>query len=94
MSRRLEITMAASEGALIRVLGTVERRGYSLNTLHVEKTNDENMQISMEVESDRDANVLCRQLGRLYDVQNVNLASETGNADQYVDTPRFQATWL
>ncbi|MGH8049849.1 MAG: ACT domain-containing protein [Arenimonas sp.] len=94
MSRRLEITMAASEGALIRVLGTVERRGYSLNTLHVEKTANENMQISMEVESDRDANVLCRQLGRLYDVQNVNLESEPGNADQYVDVPRFQATWL
>ncbi|MGH8500521.1 MAG: ACT domain-containing protein [Methylococcales bacterium] len=52
------------------------------------------MQISMEVESDRDANVLCRQLGRLYDVQNVNLESEPGNADQYVDVPRFQATWL
>jgi len=94
MSRRLEITMAASEGALIRVLGTVERRGYSLNTLHVEKTSNENMQISMEVESDRDANVLCRQLGRLYDVQNVNLQSEPENADQYVETPRFQATWL
>jgi len=94
MSRRLEITMAASEGALIRVLGTVERRGYSLNTLHVEKTSNENMQISMELESDRDANVLCRQLGRLYDVQNVNLQSEPENADQYVETPRFQATWL
>ena len=86
--------MAASEGALIRVLGTVERRGYSLNTLHVEKTANENMQISMEVESDRDANVLCRQLGRLYDVQNVNLQSELGNVDLYVDAPRFQATWL
>ena len=94
MSRRLEITMAASEGALIRVLGTVERRGYSLNTLHVEKTSNENMQISMELESDRDANVLCRQLGRLCDVQNVNLQSEPENADQYVETPRFQATWL
>ncbi|MGH8106920.1 MAG: ACT domain-containing protein, partial [Arenimonas sp.] len=55
MSRRLEITMAANEGALIRVLGTVERRGYSLNTLHVEKTAD-HMLVSMKIDSDRDAN--------------------------------------
>jgi acetolactate synthase II small subunit len=94
MSAKLEITMAASEGALIRVLGTVERRGYSLNTLHVEKTQDEKMQVSMNLESDRDANVLCRQLGRLYDVQNVSLYAEPKNADHYIDTPRFQATWL
>jgi acetolactate synthase II small subunit len=94
MNKRLEITMAASEGALIRVLGTVERRGYSLNTLHVEKTQDHGMQISMDVESDRDANILCRQLGRLYDVQNVHLQSERDNSDQYVQTPRFQASWL
>ncbi len=96
MSRRLEITMAANEGALIRVLGTVERRGYSLSTLHVEKT-DDHMQVSMQIESDRDANVLCRQLDRLFDVQSVNLEAQLEavlDAVQYEETPRFQATWL
>lgn len=96
MSRRLEITMAANEGALIRVLGTVERRGYSLNSLHVEKT-DNSMQVSMQIESDRDANVLCRQLDRLFDVQSVNLEAQLEaalDAAQYEETPRFQATWL
>ena len=96
MSRRLEITMAANEGALIRVLGTVERRGYSLNSLHVEKTDDQ-MQVSMQIESDRDANVLCRQLDRLFDVQSVNLEAQLEaviDTAQYEETPRFQATWL
>ncbi|MGH8108011.1 MAG: ACT domain-containing protein [Arenimonas sp.] len=96
MSRRLEITMAANEGALIRVLGTVERRGYSLNTLHVEKTAD-HMLVSMKIDSDRDANVLCRQLDRLFDVQSVNLEAQLEavlDAGEYAETPRFQATWL
>jgi acetolactate synthase II small subunit len=96
MSRRLEITMAANEGALIRVLGTVERRGYSLNTLHVEK-NDNCMHVSMQIESDRDANILCRQLDRLFDVQSVNLEAQLErvlDTTEFEQTPRFQATWL
>ncbi|HPW33135.1 MAG TPA: ACT domain-containing protein [Arenimonas sp.] len=96
MSRRLEITMAANEGALIRVLGTVERRGYSLSTLHVEKT-DNNMQVSMQIESDRDANILCRQLDRLFDVQSVNLEAQLEavlDSAEFNETPRFQASWL
>jgi acetolactate synthase II small subunit len=90
MSRRLQITLAASEGALIRVLGTVERRGYSLHELHVEKAADDCMHVSMQIESERDANVLCRQLERLFDVQSVILEAEP----PLVETPRFQATWL
>lgn len=89
MSRRLQISLAATEGALIRVLGTVERRGYSLSSLHVEK-NESGMQISMQIESDRDASVLCRQLDRLFDVQSVVLEAEPA----LVEAPRFQATWL
>jgi acetolactate synthase II small subunit len=89
MSRRLQISLAATEGALIRVLGTVERRGYSLSSLHVER-NENGMQVSMLIESDRDANVLCRQLDRLFDVQSVVLEAEPA----LVEAPRFQATWL
>ena len=89
MSRRLEICLSATEGALIRVLGTVERRGYSLNSLQVERTED-SMRVSMQIDSDRDANVLCRQLDRLFDVQSVRLEAEPPVAE----TPRFQATWL
>jgi acetolactate synthase II small subunit len=89
MSRRLEISLAPTEGALIRLLGTVERRGYSLDSLQVERT-DDSMRVSMQVDSDRDANVLCRQLERLFDVQSVHLEAEP----PAVETPRFQATWL
>lgn len=89
MSRRLQISITSTEGALIRVLGTVERRGYSLSSLQVEK-NESGMQISMQIESDRDANVLCRQLDRLFDVQSVVLEAEPA----LVEAPRFQATWL
>ena len=96
MSRRLEITMAANEGALIRLLGTVERRGYSLDSLHVERTTD-HMLVNMRIESDRDATILCRQLDRLVDVQSVNLEAQLEavlDAAQNEETPRFQATWL
>lgn len=96
MSRRLEITMAANEGALIRVLGTVERRGYSLDSLHVERTAD-HMLVNMRIESDRDADILCRQLDRLVDVQTVNLEAQLDailDAGEFTETPRFQATWL
>lgn len=89
MNRCLQINLAATEGALIRVLGTVERRGYSLNSLQVEK-NENGMHVSMQIESDRDANVLCRQLDRLFDVQSVVLEAEP----RLVEPPRFQATWL
>ncbi len=88
--------MAANEGALIRVLGTVERRGYSLNSLHVEKT-DNRMQVSIQIESERDANILCRQLDRLFDVQSVNLEAQLDavlDTTEFHETPRFQATWL
>jgi acetolactate synthase II small subunit len=90
MSRHIRLVLAPSEGALIRVLGTVERRGYSLHKLHVEKTADDCIRVSMQVESDRDANVLCRQLERLFDVQTVSLETEP----PFIETPRFQATWL
>jgi acetolactate synthase II small subunit len=96
MSRRLEITMAANEGALIRLLGTVERRGYSLDSLHVER-NADHMLVNMRIESDRDANILCRQLDRLVDVQSVNLEAQLEavlDTGEFTDAPRFQATWL
>jgi len=88
--------MAANEGALIRLLGTVERRGYSLDSLHVERTTD-HMLVNMRIESDRDATILCRQLDRLVDVQSVNLEAQLEavlDAAQNEETPRFQATWL
>ena len=94
MTRTFEIDLDHSEGALLRVLGTVERRGFELVELNADKPDADSYSIRLRVDSERDPDVLCRQLERLVDVRAVRLLPDAVDA---VDLPApvgFQATWL
>jgi len=95
MSRTFEIDLDHSEGALLRVLGTVERRGFELLELSADKPDAETYSVRLRVDSERDPDVLCRQLQRLVDVRAVRLLAEPQCEEAFEPPPpSFQATWL
>ena len=77
MSERLTGEFTPAEGAVIRVLGVVERRGYVLRGLSMkEKADSASLVIDVEPrEPSRRVPVLAQQLGRLIDVRSVSLAA-------------------
>lgn len=93
MSRRLQIELDTSEGALLRVLGTVERRGFALLAMRAGKPDEQRYLLQLTLEGARDAEVLCRQLERLVDVRTVQLLAEAEPTAAPADTS-FHATWL
>lgn len=75
MSCSLELALDRAEGALLRVLGTVERRGW--NVLSVSAASQaQGYAVSLTLDGARDPEILCRQLERLVDVQAVRLVAE------------------
>ena len=88
MSHELLVEMEPVEGALLRVLGTVERRGFGLRAVTSERIDDRRQSLRLELDGDRDPEVLCRQLERLVDVRQVQLVAESSPRES------FQATWL
>ena len=91
MTRTFEIDLDHSEGALLRVLGTVERRGFQLMELNADKPDADSYSIRLTLDSERDPEVLCRQLERLVEVRAVRLLPEPAKEQPQ---PTFQATWI
>ena len=77
MSERLIVSFTPAEGAVIRVLGLVERRGYSLRGLAMEERADcASMTIDLEArDASRRVEVVARQLDRLVDVNSVSIVT-------------------
>ncbi|GAA4757093.1 hypothetical protein GCM10023264_26250 [Sphingomonas daechungensis] len=77
MTERLTVEFTPAEGAVIRVLGVVERRGYVLRGLSMkEKADTASLVIDVEPrEASRRVPVLAQQLARLVDVRSVSLAA-------------------
>jgi acetolactate synthase II small subunit len=73
MERRLHIQLSASEGAVLRTLGLIERRGFSLGKCSISKADDNGRRMKITVSSSRSGDLLKRQLERLHDVQSVVL---------------------
>ncbi|HEX8937679.1 MAG TPA: ACT domain-containing protein [Sphingomicrobium sp.] len=76
MTERLTINFTPAEGALLRMLGLVERRGYLLRNVTM-KEDGGTASLVIDVEprdSSRRVEVVALQLGRLIDVNSVNLA--------------------
>ena len=64
----LNLLLANAEGALVRVLGLIERRGFRLGSMQTRAT-PHGMQLTMALAGDtRPADVLLRQIRRLHDV--------------------------
>ncbi len=71
MEHELQIELRDKEGAVLRAIGMVERRGFRMQTCHVEKPSGDSQQMRMTVRSARSIGVLQRQLERLHDVISV-----------------------
>ena len=73
MKHTLRIQLSNIEGAVIRALGLIERRGYSLNKCTVSEAEGSSREMEVSVTSSRPGDLLKRQLERLYDVCHVEL---------------------
>lgn len=96
MKRKIECEIARTEGSLLRVLGLIERRGHILNDLNVQAAGPNRFQLSLALESQRDAEVLVRQLERLVDVHDAFLLpAESGQVHAGAQSGAdFRASWL
>ena len=73
MNHTLHIQLSSVEGAVIRALGLIERRGFSLNTCIVDESDGNGRNMKVNVSSTRPGDLLKRQLERLHDVHHVEL---------------------
>jgi acetolactate synthase II small subunit len=72
MRYRLELKVKPAEGALVRVLGMVERRGFAPRALHATPDADGRWTLQIDVDSSRPVETLCRQLVKVYDCESVH----------------------
>ncbi len=79
MNNTLHIQLSSAQGAVIRALGLIERRGFSLNSCSVSKADGDGRNMEVNVSSERPGDLLKRQLERLHDVHSVELVPEVTN---------------
>lgn len=75
MRYQLDLTLRRAEGALVRVLGAAERRGFRPLTVDGETQSDgDRWHLRMTVEGDRPDEALRGQLAKLYDCLAVEVS--------------------
>ena len=67
----LNIQLRDREGAVLRALGLIERRGFRLHSMVVDEVAAAGREMSVRVSSERPVELLRRQLERLHDVMRV-----------------------
>ena len=77
MQHTLRIQLSGAEGAIIRALGLIERRGFRIIKCAVHEADDDGQAMEVNVKSSRPGDLLKRQLERLHDVLQVELLSPT-----------------
>jgi acetolactate synthase II small subunit len=73
MNHTLRMNIQKVEGAIIRLLGLIERRGFSVTAMNAH-TDDASQQVEITVQlrsTGRSVDTLARQIGKLYDVRSV-----------------------
>ena len=78
MTQRIEIDFAMAEGAVLRMLGLVERRGFEVRGLSMAER-DGRGSLSIEVrprDAGRRLEVVAAQLRRLTDTRHVSVSSQ------------------
>ncbi len=77
MRQRILLTLHPVDGALLRVLAMVERRGFSIGDLTA-RQEDGCTEVVLDVMTqDRSFETLCRQLDKLVDVTAIRMAEGT-----------------
>jgi acetolactate synthase regulatory subunit len=77
MSARVSVELAAVDGALVRLLGLVERRGFILRGVQmVEQGDTASLTLDIEArDAGRSLDTLALQLQRLIEVRDVSISS-------------------
>ena len=73
MEHTLHIQLSSSEGAVIRALGLMERKGFSIKNCSVGESDGTGRDLDVTVTSSRPGDLLKRQLERLHDILLVEL---------------------
>jgi acetolactate synthase regulatory subunit len=82
MNHTMTLKIDRVEGAIIRTLGMIERRGFTVTGIST-ATGEAEHQMEMTVElhsAGRSVEVLARQVARLFDVSSVSLARQDAPA--------------
>ena len=73
MTERLTIDFTPAEGAVVRMIGLVERRGYFVRGLAMNEQASASLTMDVEPrDASRRVQVVAAQLGRLVDVKQVS----------------------
>jgi acetolactate synthase II small subunit len=73
MNHTLQMNIQKVEGAIIRLLGLIERRGFSVTTMNA-RTDEAAQQVEITVQvrsAGRSVETLAKQIEKLYDVRSV-----------------------
>ncbi len=75
MQRTIELSLTRVEGAIVRAIGLIERRGFAVTAIDTRSdAASETLELRLEVASrGRPFEVLIRQIGRLFDVRSARL---------------------
>lgn len=68
----LTVRLRRTEGALLRLLGLVQRRGFEIVDIATEQAEAGVWRVRLDLESPRDTGPLARQIEKLYDVVAVD----------------------
>jgi acetolactate synthase II small subunit len=81
VSGRLNVEFTPAEGAVLRMIGLVERRGFDVCGIAMSlKSEPANLELDVEPRHpDRCLEVVARQLGRLVGVRSVSIAAYPGH---------------
>lgn len=71
MTQNVDLELGRAPGALVRVLGLAERRGYPPVSVSADAIGPRAMRVRLTVESHRPVDQLIHQLDKLYDVMHV-----------------------
>ncbi|MGB0638804.1 MAG: ACT domain-containing protein [Myxococcota bacterium] len=75
MNHQLLIHLRSVEGALVRTLGLVERRGYATQRVSAVPVGTHTTMLQLTVSAQRPIDKLIHQLRKLYDVQHVEITT-------------------
>jgi len=76
---QFQIQLRDSEGAVLRTLGMIERRGFRLDSLQVGEATAEGRAMQVTASGTRPGDLLKRQLERLHDVLRVDIRTPAAN---------------
>lgn len=73
MNHTLRMNIQKVEGAMIRLLGLIERRGFSVTAMNARSDDaEQHVEVTMHVRAaGRSVDTLTRQIEKLYDVRSV-----------------------